>query len=122
MCWPGSLRYVWPGLPALAGFTLPAGIGALRYVWPLVLLIIGYMFITHPQQCTDEAAAKAVRDHRILGSIFLLAGMARGSAVLTNSDVPVFVFAWIILVLVAALELIFYSEPEGALETGYTGH
>ncbi|GMR09865.1 MAG: hypothetical protein BMS9Abin28_0685 [Anaerolineae bacterium] len=97
---------------------LAAGIGFVRYAWPLALGAVGVIFLIHPQHGTDAAAVKAVRIHRILGGTFILAGLARLIAVVTGAYSGLFGFAWIILVLVAAAQLIFYREPEGAYEAG----
>ncbi|MFV1858820.1 MAG: hypothetical protein ACC647_05645 [Anaerolineales bacterium] len=113
------------GIIFLAGVAeivaLAAGIGFLRYAWPLALGAVGVIFLVHPQHGTDAAAVKAVRIHRILGGTFILAGLARLIAVLTGAYSGLFGFAWIILVLLAAAQLIFYREPEGAYEAGSHG-
>ncbi len=102
---------------------LATGIGALQYAWPLGLGAVGVIFLIHPQHGTDAAAVRAVRIHRILGTTFILAGLARAATVLTDANSGLFGFAWVILVLAAAVQLITYREPEGAYEAGsHAGH
>ncbi len=102
---------------------LEAGISILHYAWPLGLAVVGVMFLIHPQHGTDAAAIRAVRIHRILGSTFILAGLARAAAVLIDATSGFFGYAWVLLVFAAAAQLITYREPEGAYEAGsHAGH
>jgi low temperature requirement protein LtrA len=87
---------------------------ALAYVWPAVLLLIGILFLTHPQHGTGEAVAKAVRQHRILGITAIIAGLLRVAGVVSGSTISAIL--WSLALLVSAAQLILYREPEGAFE------
>jgi len=58
--------------------------------------------------------------HRILGGTLVLAGLARGLAVGSDTDTGVIGLAWIVLLLITAVQLLVFREPEGAYEGG--GH
>lgn len=93
----------------------PAG----TYVWPAALLLIGFLFLTHPQHGTGEAVAKSVRQHRVLGITAITAGLLRVGELVT--DASVWAILWPLVLLLAAVKLILYREPEGAFEAG-SGH
>jgi hypothetical protein len=101
---------------ALAGATeLVRGSNpALAYVWPAALLIIGILFLTHAQHGTGEAVARAVRQHRVLGTTAIIAGLLRAAEFVTGT--ARFAVLWPLALLVAAAQLILYREPEGAFE------
>lgn len=86
----------------------------LAYVWPAALLLIGILFLTHPQHGTGEAVARAVRQHRVLGATAIIAGLLRAVEFVTGRT-P-FAVLWPLALLVAAAQLILYREPEGAFE------
>lgn len=87
---------------------------ALAYVWPAALLILGILFLTHPQHGTGEAVEKAVLRHRILGITAIMAGLLRVAEVVSGSTISAIL--WPLVLLVAAAQLILYREPEGAFE------
>lgn len=89
---------------------------ALAYVWPAAMLMIGVLFLTHPQHGTGEAVVRAVRQHRVLGSTAVIAGLLRAAEVVTGT--PLFAILWPLGLLAAAVQLILYREPEGAFEVG----
>lgn len=109
---------------ALAGAAelLPRGSPVWAYVWPGVMFIIGGMFLTHAQHGTSEAAAKAVRQHRILGLTVVAAGLLRSAELITGASL--LAILWPLALLAAAAQLILYREPEGAYEAGggHSGH
>lgn len=92
------------------------------YGWPVALLIVGGLFLTHAQHGTSAAAAKAVRRHRILGATIIVAGLLRVAALAGGGIM--FGVLWSLVLLVAAVQLFLYREPEGAYETGdgHSGH
>ncbi|MEK6588936.1 MAG: hypothetical protein AABY97_08865 [Chloroflexota bacterium] len=92
---------------------------AWAYVWPAAIILIGILFLTHPQHGTGEAVAKAVRQHRILGITAIIAGLLRAANVITGTTL--FAILWPLALLAAAAQLILYREPEGAFEAG-AGH
>ncbi len=87
---------------------------AVDYVWPAALLVIGGLFLVHKQHGASQAAAKAVRLHRILGLTIIAASVLRGMEVI--SKIGMFGILWPLALLVAAVQLILYREPEGAFE------
>jgi len=107
---------------AMAGATeLLRGRGlGLAYVWPGATILIGVMFLIHEQHGTSIAAAKAVRQHRILGLTVIAAGLLRAMELITGANLSGLL--WPLVLLAAAAQLILYREPEGAFETGHGEH
>jgi len=102
---------------ALAG-VLPTVLGL---VWPLVLALIGYGFLSHTQHGRSEAMAKAVRAHRVLGGTLILAGLARGIEILSGIHEGTVGLGWVVLLFAAALQFMWYREPDGAYAGGDGG-
>ena len=92
---------------------------ALSYAWPGALLLIGFLFLVHKQHGISAAAARAVRQHRILGLTIMFSGFLRAIEVFNRSSA--FGILWSIALLAAAIQLITYREPEGAYESE-SGH
>lgn len=88
-------------------------------VWPAATLLIGGLFIVHEQHGTSEAAARAVRQHRLLGITLIAAGLLRVMELIAGADF--FGILWPLVLLAAAAQLILYREPEGAYEAN-SGH
>src|SRR3990172_9998846 len=85
-----------------------------HYAWPGVLLVIGVMFALHAQHGAHDAAMRAVRFHRLLGGTLIAAGLlAAGHALWRSLS---WAYLWPIALLVAAVLLISYREPEGGWE------
>lgn len=87
----------------------------LRAVWPIALILIGVLFLVHPQHGTDEAMRIAGLIHRWLGLLCI----AAGAILLLSLDMakkrwPRVVAS--VLLLVAAVLLVVYREPPGAYE------
>ena len=80
------------------------------------------MFLFHAQHGTSEAAARAVQQHRVLGTTLILAGLL--NFVEISNGARFVAILWPIVLLVAAAQLLLYREPEGAYEggTGHGGH
>jgi hypothetical protein len=93
---------------------------AMSYAWPGALLLIGFLFLVHKQHGTSEAAAKAVRQHQILGVTIILSGFFRAVEVFNPSSI--FSVLWALALLAAAIQLITYREPEGAYESESSHH
>jgi len=114
-------------LLTIAGFTeltLVAGwttVSALAYVFPAVLFIIGVMFMVHHQHGDADSMAAAMRFHRILGCVFMAAGIVRGIQIAKRDGDGVLAYTAAILLLIIAGLLITYREPPGAF-TGGGGH
>ncbi len=83
------------------------------FVWPGALLIIGYMFLTHPQHGTEEAQAYAVPFHTTLGSVLLITGLLKAAEVLWSQKHKWVTYGWILFLLITSIMLISYNEPEG---------
>lgn len=112
---------------AIAGMAelLRSAIPVLRYVWPAAIILTGSLFFFHAQHGTSEAAAKAVRRHRFLGSTLVLAGLLNLIEIISGSRFMA--ISWPIMLFIAAVQLLLYREPEGAYEAdgghaGHTGH
>lgn len=109
---------------AIAGLAelLSSSLSGLRYVWPIAVLLTGSLFLFHTQHGTSDAAAKAIRQHQLLGSTFIAAGLLNLVEIINGA-----IFAailWPILLIIAAAQLLLYREPEGAYEDGakHGGH
>jgi hypothetical protein len=109
---------------AIAGLAelLRSTIALLAYVWPAALILTGALFLFHAQHGTSEAAARAVRQHRILGITIIVAGLMR--LVEVASGVGFAAILWPVALLIAAALLLLYREPAGAYEGGgeHGGH
>ncbi len=111
------------GLLAVAGvaeLVTAAGIsiGLLAYVWPAALVTIGVMFMPHTQHGDHAAMAQAVRFHRALGAVIVIAGGAAAWSAATGT----LAVAPIAMLVVAAM-LVTYREPTGAYDQpGHAHH
>lgn len=85
-----------------------------QFIWPGALVIIGYMFLTHPQHGTEEARAYSLMFHITLGIMIILAGLFRAATVLWSQKYKWIVYGWILFLLLTSVMLIAYNEPEGA--------
>ena len=94
----------------------------LAYAWPAAIILTGGLFLFHAQHGTSQAAAWAVRQHRALGMMHILAGLLNFVQIVTGARFAAIL--WPIVVLIAAAQLLLYREPEGAYEVGaeHGGH
>lgn len=88
----------------------------LRYVWPAAIILTGGLFFFHAQHGTSESAARAVRQHRVLGVTLILAALL--NFVEIGSGTRSAAILWPVVLLIAAVQLLLYREPEGAYEGG----
>ncbi|MBI5300633.1 MAG: hypothetical protein HY868_00735 [Chloroflexi bacterium] len=91
----------------------------LGIVFPAMLVFIGMSFVIHEQHGTGKAVAQAVVRHRILGATLAIAGLMRVTEIFLGQ--PSLAFAWSIVLLAAAVQLLLYREPAGAYEM-HRGH
>lgn len=87
-----------------------------QFVWPGVILIIGYMFLTHPQHGTADARAYAVPFHTTLGTILVITGILKATEVILSAKYKLLTYGWILFLFIASVMLITYNEPEGAYQ------
>ena len=87
-----------------------------QFVWPAVIIIIGLMFLFHPQHGTAEAMAYSLPYHRILGTALLLTGLAKAAEVIWLQRYRLLAFVWVVFLLVSSLLLLTYNEPEGVYQ------
>ena len=87
-------------------------------VLPGVLVTLGGMFLTHPQHGTEEAIRESVRYHSILGVMLALTGLFRGLKIIFS--IPGYLWAGSLLIV--AVFLMKYREPEGAYEKEHAAH
>ena len=95
---------------------LSSAISVFSYVWPATIILTGGLFFFHAQHGTSEAAAKAVLQHRFLGSTLIVAGLL--NLVENVNGARFAAIVWPIVLLLAAAQLLLYREPEGAYEVG----
>lgn len=84
-----------------------------RFVFPVALATIGILFLTHPQHGTSEAIVQATLIHKYLGTILVLSGIFRGAEMLWQNR-RWLAYPWLVFLIIAAVLLISYREPEGA--------
>lgn len=87
-----------------------------RFVWPAVLVVIGLMFLFHPQHGSAGALAYSIPYHHTLGTVLVLSGFLRTLEIIWPKKHKIFVFGWIAFLFVASILLIVYNEPKGAYE------
>lgn len=87
----------------------------LRMVWPIALMVIGVLFLVHPQHGTDEAMRMAGLIHRWLGLLCIAAGAMFLLGLRRVKQRWPRIIAPALLLSAAAL-LIVYREPPGAYE------
>lgn len=101
------LRTLRRPLKKILGLTLPGA-----------LVAIGFMFLTHPQHGTVESIRWSKRYHNVLGSLIALAGILKAINILLSS----LRYLWSGVLLLAALLLVIYKEPEGSYEEPHIIH
>lgn len=91
-----------------------------HFVWPGVLLIIGYLFLTHPQHGTAEAQAYTTPFHTTLGIVLLITGALKAAEAIWSQKYKWIAYVWIIFLFIASVMLISYNEPVGAYQRDST--
>lgn len=87
-----------------------------HFFWPAVLVVIGLMFLFHPQHGSAEALAYSVPYHRTLGTVLVLSGFLRILEITWPKKYKIFAFGWIAFLFAASILLIVYNEPKGTYE------
>lgn len=87
-----------------------------RFIWPTVLIVIGLMFLFHPQHGSIEALAYSVPYHRTLGTVLVLSGVFRTLEIIWQKKYKIFTFGWIVFLFIASILLVVYNEPKGVYE------
>jgi hypothetical protein len=90
------------------------GLLFLSYLWPLALVFIGILFMIHTQHGHSDARHQALFRHRILGITIITAGLLSLAEILLQSKT--FAILWSLALLIAAVQLLLYREPEGAFD------
>lgn len=84
-----------------------------KFTVPVALVMIGAALFIHTQVGTPEAVAEAVSKHHYQGGSIILAGLFRAADLHWHYQRKWLAFPWIAMLLVAAVLLITYCEPEG---------
>lgn len=84
--------------------------------WPISLIIIGFMFLFHPQHGTAEAIAYTLPFHTSLGLFLIATGLFKTVYVLLANKFKLLSQLSVIGLLIVSIMLISYSEPEGAYQ------
>lgn len=93
------------------------------FVWPAAVAVVGLMFAAHTQHGTEEAVARAVLIHRLLGILLIATGVFKAAETLWVARARWLAFPWTITLLAAAALLVLYREPEGAYSVEHgVGH
>jgi hypothetical protein len=87
---------------------------AWRVAWPASLVIIGILFLIHPQHGTSEAVSRATLLHRVTGCLFVAAGLTAAAKAFLRLKSAVLAALWPVWLLSAAIVLASYREPDGA--------
>jgi hypothetical protein len=82
----------------------------LRYVFPVSLIIIGALFLYHPQHGMAEDMMRVVTIHKYLGLSIIAAGVFKGLAEFTK--LKLLTYAWILFMMISASLLITYREAD----------
>jgi len=85
-----------------------------KFLGPVALAAIGVILIFHTEYGTPEAIAESEMKHGYLGLVIILAGLLKAADVLWCKRFKWLAYPWIVLLVVAALMLIAYREPDGA--------
>lgn len=85
-----------------------------HFIWPGVLLVIGYMFLTHPQHGTTQSLTYTMPFHTTLGTILIITGVLKAFELRWAKKYKWIAYGWIIFLFVASIMLISYNEPEGS--------
>jgi hypothetical protein len=93
-----------------------------RLMWPATLVVVGLLFMLHAQHGTTESVMEAVLLHRVLGSTFVVAGILAAANVVRLVRSKALASSWSLALLVAAVLLVAYREPEGAYHENAPGH
>lgn len=95
---------------------------AWRLVWPAAVALVGWLFIMHPQHGTSDAVGRATLVHRVLGSTLLITAALAAANALRVRTARALAVAWPTFLLIAAILLVVYREPEGAYDATVPGH
>lgn len=87
-----------------------------RFVWLGVIIIVGLMFLFHPQHGTTEAMAYSLPYHRVLGTVLLLAGLVKIAEVIWSQRYRLLTFVWVVFLFISSILLITFNEPEGSYQ------
>ncbi len=89
-------------------------------VWPGMFVIIGYMFLTHPQHGTAQAQSYTVPYHTTLGTLLMITGVLKAVEVIWSQKYKLITYGWIIFLFIASVMLITYNEPEGSYQIDHS--
>ncbi len=81
---------------------LRSAIPVLSYVWPAAIILTGSLFLFHAQHGTSEAAARALQQHRVLGSTLIAAGLL--NLIETVNGAGFAAILWPIVLIIAAVQ------------------
>lgn len=81
-----------------------------RLVFPSALIIIGALFLFHPQHGNAEDMMRVVTIHKYLGLSVIAAGIFKGLAEFTK--LRQFTYAWILFMVISASLLLTYREAD----------
>ena len=90
--------------------------------WPAALLLVGVLFLIHPQHGTSEAVARATLVHRILGTTLAGAGIIAGANAVRAAHSHALATLWPVALLAASVLLLIYREPSGAYHGSQSEH
>ncbi|HAG27575.1 TPA: hypothetical protein DCG61_02240 [Patescibacteria group bacterium] len=85
-----------------------------QFILPAVIMMIGLLFLYHPQHGNHEAIQWTATFHRYLGLNLIFAGVIRIIDLLWQNKPRWFSYIWIIFLSIASIMLITYREPDGA--------
>lgn len=87
-----------------------------HFVWPAAILIIGLLFLTHPQHGNAEALAYTIPFHKSLGIILIIAAVGKSADVIWSKKYKWIAYLWIFFLFISSIMLISYNEPIGAYQ------
>lgn len=92
---------------------------AWRFGLPVGLAFVALVFLFHAQHKAEGPMVLLVVQHRILGATLLVAGAAKALGELDREATRSFAVTWLVVLLIAGLELLLYSEGGTGGHGGY---
>lgn len=81
-----------------------------RFILPLGLSLVALVFLFHAQHEAEGPTVLLLVQHRILGATLLVAAVAKALGELEREPARAFAVTWLVVLLLAGLELLLYSE------------
>jgi hypothetical protein len=95
---------------------------AWAFGFPIAVAVVALVFFFHAQHQAAGPAALLVVQHRIFGATLMVAAVAKALAEIDGPRMHPFRVGWLVVALVAGLELLLYSEDGGQPASAPASH